>query len=161
MSGPFAPRDEAREISEVNVVPLADVSLVLLIILLVISPALRESMLQLRTAASDNRAAPAVETLADSAPELVLVVGLAADGYFLGAARFRGEEELAQALRAQLRQRADKKVFLAPYGDATVEAVVRALELITASGAQSVALVQTSDKEVPPDGAIRAAAPTP
>jgi biopolymer transport protein ExbD len=146
VSGPFAPRDEAREISEVNVVPLADVSLVLLIILLVLSPALRESMLQVRSAAaSASPAAPAVETLPALPPELVLVVGLAADGYFLGAARFAREEELAQALRAQLRQRSDKKVFLAPYGDATVEAVVRALELITASGAQSVALVQTQE----------------
>ena len=52
MSNPFVRHEEAAPISDVNVVPLADVSLVLLIILLVLSPMAAQSMLRVQTAAA-------------------------------------------------------------------------------------------------------------
>ena len=55
MSGPFMRAEQAKEIAEVNVVPLADVSLVLLIILLVLSPMMRQSMLHVKAAADSPR----------------------------------------------------------------------------------------------------------
>ncbi|HND64153.1 MAG TPA: biopolymer transporter ExbD, partial [Elusimicrobiota bacterium] len=39
-------KGEAEEISEINVVPLADVSLVLLIVLMLITPMVMQSMIQ-------------------------------------------------------------------------------------------------------------------
>lgn len=160
MSSPFARLDQAREISEVNVVPLADVSLVLLIMLLVLSPMMRQSMLHVRAAAESRTPQPATpeRLFAPKLPELVLIVGLRPDGLLVGAQRFSEPAELADFLRAELARRADKKVFLEPHPEVPVGSVVRALETIKASGAESVALVQTQDGA---DGKIRAAAPAP
>ena len=148
------------EISEVNVVPLADVSLVLLIILLVLSPMMRQSMLHVRTAADSLKPQPAMpkELFAPQPPELVLIVGLRPNGLFVGSQHFSKPTELADFLRAKLARRADKKVFLEPRPDVPVGLIVRALETIKTSGAESVALVQTQDGD---DGQIRAAAPAP
>ena len=157
MSNPFARGDAAREISEVNVVPLADVSLVLLIILLVLSPMMRQSMLRVRAAAESSKpeAAPPAPSLAPA--ELVLVVGLNPDGLVVGGQRFADPGEFMGYMQRELARRADKKVFLSPHPDVPVGLVVHTLETLKTCGAESVALVQTQDT----DAQVRAAAPAP
>lgn len=145
------------EISEVNVVPLADVSLVLLIILLVLSPLMRQRLLPVRQAGAAP-VAPAAELLGE-APDLVLVVGLDAQGFALGARRLATAAELAPVLRQELDRRADKKVFLSPSPEVAVDLVVQALETIKACGARSVALVQSQDE--PTHGPLPAPASRP
>ena len=98
------------------------------------------------------------ELFAPQPPELVLIVGLRPNGLFVGSQHFSKPTELADFLRAKLARRADKKVFLEPRPDVPVGLIVRALETIKTSGAESVALVQTQDGD---DGQIRAAAPAP
>ena len=158
MTGPFSSESEAAEISEVNVVPLADVSLVLLIMLLVLSPMMRQHMLQVRQAGAASAPAP-VDALTAAPPDLVLLVGLDAQGYALGERRLTSAAELAGALAVELSRRADKKVFLSPAPDVAMELVVRALETIKTSGAESVALVQTQEPK--PNGTLPAAATAP
>lgn len=163
MSSPFARADAPKEIAEVNVVPLADVSLVLLIILLVLSPMIRQSMLHVRTAGESSKpeiAATPEELLTPKAPELVLVAAVNPDGYALGQRRFATAVEFVAALRGELAGRTDKKVFLSPHPEVPVGAVVDALETIKTSGAESVALVQTQEA-APADGQVRPAAPAP
>jgi biopolymer transport protein ExbD len=140
---PLMRRDEPTAISDVNVVPLADVSLVLLIILLVLSPMMAQSSLKVK-AAGESAGAPAPATV-ETAPELVLVVGLDSNGITLGSRRLESPGELMGLLKDELAGRADKKVFLAPGPEVPHGLVVHTLETIKACGADSVALVQTRE----------------
>ena len=74
---PFHKDDEAAPIADVNVVPLADVSLVLLIILLVLSPMAAQSMLKVQTAAAKSSVAPPtqVELLTQREPTPATCLG--------------------------------------------------------------------------------------
>lgn len=142
MASPFHNQDEAREISEVNVVPLADVSLVLLIILLLLSPMMAQSSLHVKTSAKSET--PGEHDVAPSlTPELVLLVDLGPGGIAIGERLFSGSGELREHLRNELSRRGDRKVFLAPHPDVTHGKVVELLEAIKDSGAETVALVQT------------------
>lgn len=162
MSSAFARSEESREISEVNVVPLADVSLVLLIILLVLSPMMTQSMLQVKTAArSAEAAAPPApeEKLPPPVPELVLAVALGPNGIAVGDRFFTRPGDFMDYMKEELSRRSDKKVFLSPHPDATHGLVVHTLEMIKACGADKVALVQT--QEAFSDGQIRPAQAAP
>ena len=149
MSSPFLRRDEAAPISDVNVVPLADVSLVLLIILLVLSPMAAQSMLRVQAAAAKAAEAPGPKAgedpLQPKAPEPALAVGLTPLGYVMDGRLLGGDAELRARLEPELRRRDDKKVFLSPDLDVDNGRVVGAIEALQDCGAASVALVQIAD----------------
>lgn len=148
MNDPFLGAELPSEIAEVNVVPLADVSLVLLIILLVLSPMMTQSALRVRTAAEKAPAAGPEEPAPAPAPEparLVLVVALGQDSVSVGERRFVGAAELMAFLAAEIAAREDKKVFLAPAPEVPHGKVVHMLETLKQVGASSVALVQTAE----------------
>ena len=151
MSNPFVRKDEAAPISDVNVVPLADVSLVLLIILLVLSPMAAQSMLRVQAAAAKARSTESPKEgeypLAPKTPETVLAVGLTPRGFIVDGRLLANDAELTSWLAARFMTRADKKVFLSPELDVPNGRVVSAIEAIQSSGAQSVALVQVLDPE--------------
>lgn len=139
---------QTREISEVNVVPLADVSLVLLIILLVLSPMMTQARLQVSAAGrSESPEPPPAPWEKPMPPELVLAVALGPGGFAVGERRFARGEELAAFLRGELSARSDRKVFLAPAPEVPHGTVVSALELIRSCGAEPIALVQPAEEE--------------
>ena len=150
MSNPFVKHDEAAPIADVNVVPLADVSLVLLIILLVLSPMAAQSMLKVQTAAARADAAPkgpkaGEDPLVPKQAETVLALGLSPLGYILEGRLLSSDAELKAWLIPALSRRDDKKVFLAPELDVPNGRVVSAIEAIQNCGASTVALVQVFD----------------
>ncbi|MFI5349697.1 MAG: biopolymer transporter ExbD [Elusimicrobiota bacterium] len=150
MSNPFVRREEAALISDVNVVPLADVSLVLLIILLVLSPMAAQSMLRVQTAAAKAEAPgpkAGEDPLQPKEPEPVLAIGLTPLGYVVNGKLLAGDGELMGWLAPELKRRDDKKVFLSPELDVNNGRVVSAIETIQNSGASSVALVQVADDQ--------------
>ena len=156
MSDPFHKAEALKEISDINVVPLADVSLVLLIILLVLSPMMTQTMLHVKTAgkaAETQKLVPPQETPeTPKPPELVLAVALGPNGIAIGEKLFKGPGEFMDYLKEELSHRADRKVFLSPHQDAPHGLVVHTLEMIKSCGADSVALVQTQEEE--PHGTI-------
>ena len=143
---PFHKDDEAAPIADVNVVPLADVSLVLLIILLVLSPMAAQSMLKVATAAAkaESVAPTRTEIITMKDPEKVLAVGVSAAGFMIDGKLLATAPELTAWLKEALKVRDDKKVFVAPELDTEHGRVVEALEAVQASGG-SVALVQVAD----------------
>lgn len=160
MSGasPFHREEGGAPISDVNVVPLADVSLVLLIILLVLSPMAAQSMLKVQTAAAKaapDRLPSAEDLLPRLPPQPVLAVGLAPAGYVVDGRLIGGDAELRAWLAPELARRDDKKVFLAPELEVPHGRVVSAIETLRALGAPAVALVQVHDASAPPPAAAR------
>jgi biopolymer transport protein ExbD len=150
VSNPFVRHEEAAPISDVNVVPLADVSLVLLIILLVLSPMAAQSMLRVQTAAAKAEAAgpkAGEDPLDPKPPEPVLAIGLTPMGYVVNGRVLAGDGELMTWLGPELKRRDDKKVFLSPELDVPNGRVVSAIETIQNCGATSVALVQVVDPQ--------------
>lgn len=130
-----------REISEVNIVPLADVSLVLLIILMVISPMMARHALKVKSAASPAGAFH--EPPPPPGQDLVLTVGLHKRGFTVGGRYFEGEGELMGFMAEELSRREDRKVFVLPDPEVTHGKVLALLERLSAGGAESVALVET------------------
>lgn len=153
MSDAFGREEDAEPIADVNVVPLADVSLVLLIILLVLSPMAAQSMLKVQAAAA--KAAPkelkaGEDPLQPTAPLAVLAVGLSPAGYVVDGRLYAGDAEFKAWLQRAEARRSDsndKKVFLAPEMDVRHGDVVHAIETIQSCGASAVALVQVADRE--------------
>lgn len=150
MSNPFVRHDEAAPISDVNVVPLADVSLVLLIILLVLSPMAAQSMLRVQTAAAkaedpSKNPKPGVDPLQPREPEPALAVALTPAGFVLEGRLLATDAELKEWLTPLIQKREDRKVFLSPDLDTPNGRVVAAIEAIQGCGASTVALVQVVD----------------
>jgi len=153
VSDAFGREESAEPITDVNVVPLADVSLVLLIILLVLSPMAAQSMLRVQTAAAKAEAKtlkPGEDPLHPAAPLTVLAVGLSAAGYIVDGRLYASDAELKAWLGPEQARRSDKndkKVFLAPELDVHHGDVVHAIETIQSCGASAVALVQVADSQ--------------
>ncbi|MDD5305600.1 MAG: biopolymer transporter ExbD [Elusimicrobia bacterium] len=145
---PFHKDDEPAAIADVNVVPLADVSLVLLIILLVLSPMAAQSMLKVQTAAAKASAAMPTQTeiLLQREAETVLVLGVSAAGFVMDGKLMATGPELTAFLKLKLSPRSDRKVFVSPELEAAHGQVIAALEAVQAAGG-TVALVQIADPQ--------------
>jgi biopolymer transport protein ExbD len=151
MGGPFRHDYAAAPIADVNVVPLADVSLVLLIILLVLSPMAAQSMLRVQNAAAkDDAKRPTGEDLLPKTAEAALVVSLTEAGYEAGGRTFATAPELCSWLQGETARRDDRKAFVEPSLETPHGRVVSAVELIQGCGASGVALVQIADTEAAP-----------
>ena len=120
-----------RPLAEINVTPLVDVMLVLLIIFMVTAPLLSAGVkINLPAAASarplDNQA---------------LEVGVDRDGaYWLGAERVE-LDALADAVRAKLGGDMERPVRIRGDKDAAFGEVVAALDRLSRSGVQHIAIV--------------------
>ena len=134
--------DDFKEISEVNVVPLADVSLVLLIILLLLSPMLNQAVLKVQVASGG---VSPVESDPKPQPKKLpspILVSIQPDGFYLDQKVFPDLTRLAYALVRELKSRSEKKVLVAPHAQILHGEVVRILDLVKQCGAETVTLVK-------------------
>lgn len=152
-------KEEFAPIADVNVVPLADVSLVLLIILLALSPMTAQSVLRVHAAAAkapDLSQPPPPEPEKTPPPLAVLSVGLNPAGYTAAGRAFSSDAELADWLKGELDHRStpdDRKVFLSCDLDIPAGKVVSTIEFLESLGSSSVALVQIADDSGDPTAA--------
>ena len=132
-------KHEGEEVSEVNVTPLADVTLVLLIVLMVISPMVLQSMIQVQAAqAVSARPAAAVR-------EKPLFVDITTNGFLFDNKMISTEYELFRTLQKNLAVRNDKTVLISAEPTVVYQNVVRVLDLVRQSGAVSLSLVPRKD----------------
>lgn len=122
-------------ISEVNVIPLADVTLVLLIMIMVLSPMTLQSMIQIQAAqavAAKSR---------DAIREKPVFVDVTTRGFTVNSKQISSEYELFRTLQRTLAYKKDKTVLISAAANVRYENVVRILDVVKQSGAISLSLV--------------------
>ena len=146
-------------LSEINVTPLVDVMLVLLIIFMITAPMLQQGV---DVDLPDVKA----QTIPDDEGKLVLTV-TKDRRYFLGRTEVRFSE-LRDKIKSNAKVQADKEMYLhadkaLPYGD-----VVEVMAILKDSGVDKLGMVTDpmkyageGDKEPPPAPAAPAPAPAP
>jgi len=138
MSHPISNNDES--LNEVNVIPLADLSLVLLIILMVLSPMASQALIQI--AAAKAAAAQTREELPDPTPETPIIVSFAPGSLKLNGTAMNSDLEFASRLDSVLQNRKDKSVILTAAPDLAHGKVVRLMDVVKRHGADQLILVK-------------------
>jgi len=127
---------DGEELSEVNVIPLADLSLVLLIILMVISPMIMQSMIKVVA----TRATATKTSSPDKEPPLTLVIHK--DGSLeLNTVRMT-DLDLARKLADAFGNRADKSILVTVDTGAQHGRFVSVLDIVKQHGAEKISLLK-------------------
>ncbi|MBI4395516.1 MAG: biopolymer transporter ExbD [Elusimicrobia bacterium] len=149
------PTQEGPEETEtINVVPLADLTLVLLIILMVVSPMISQSMIHVAT--PSVKADKNIETQPEEnkKPTEPLIIGITTQGYSLNNTPAESLEQLMDAMKARLEEEPERPVLVTAENTVTVGSVVEVLDLAKQNGAQKVSLLKRSEPgaEAPQEG---------
>lgn len=134
-------KGEGDEISEINVVPLADISLVLLIVLMLITPMVMQSMIKISASAS----AKAVK-VADAEHEKPLIVEVRPEGYWLNQNKMESAVELQRFLAGELSRKNDRTVIITAAKGVRHGMVVTALDMSKQAGAEKLSLIKRAKK---------------
>jgi len=133
---------EASEpLNEVNVIPLADLSLVLLIILMVLSPMIMQSMIKVQASK-----ATAIKSLAQQPKEPPLILALNVGGVSLNTVKVTDDVDLASRLAVALGNRTDKTVLFTADPAVLHGRFVQVLDLVKQQGADKIAILKKATK---------------
>lgn len=128
--------------SEINVTPLVDICLVLLIIFMVMTP---KTVPEISVRVPPEKKSKARNTDSDT-----LVVGLTKDGAVtLNHNPISGPGELEERLRTLLQNREKKVVFIDFEDDANYGEAVKILDLAKRSGAQVLGIMKKKNQPTP------------
>ena len=132
----LALRNEGSKVnSNINVTPMVDVMLVLLIIFMVITPMLQKG--QSVDMASVNNPVPMPDADKDDA----VIVGISASGdVYLGSAK-SDISQVADQVRDRIANKLDKTVFVKSDGRAKYGDVVKVVDEIRSAGVDNVGLI--------------------
>ena len=136
-----AVREEGKKVnSNINVTPMVDVMLVLLIIFMVITPMLQNKV-QIDMAKVDNPTA-----MPDADKDDAIVVAVTRDGaVFLGQNKV-DPAQLGSAVRDKLAEKTDKTIFIRADARAQYRSVEDAIDDVRTAGVEEVGLL-TQKKE--------------
>jgi biopolymer transport protein ExbD/biopolymer transport protein TolR len=149
----LAKRDEGSKVnSNINVTPMVDVMLVLLIIFMVITPMLQKGV-SVDLAKTNNPRA-----MDDADKEDSILVAITRDGkVFLGSDQ-TPPDQLAQKVRDRLASKTDKRVFIKADARAKYGVVVDVVDNVRSAGVDQLGLLTDQRKNAVP--AAAATAPT-
>ncbi len=132
----IAVRDEGQKVSSnINVTPMVDVMLVLLIIFMVITPMLQNKV-QIDMAKVDNPV-----SMPDADKDDAIVVAITRDGgVFLGQNK-TSVDELGNQVRTALADKPGKTIFIRADARAQYRAVEDAIDAVRTAGVEDVGLL--------------------
>lgn len=131
---------DEEALNEVNVIPLADLSLVLLIILMVMSPMVSQALIQI-TAGSAS-AALAQEDLDQAEPETPVIVSCAPGVLKINGDIVPDSMELVRRLEVIMPKRKDKSVIMTASPELLHGEVVGIMDLIKRHGGQNLVMLK-------------------
>ena len=132
-----------------NIIPMADIMLVLLIIFMVVTPMIQKG------ASVDRATVDSPKDMADADKEDALVVAVTRDGsIFLGSQKI-DQAQITSMLKDKLANRTDKTVFLNGDRNAKYGRVVAVVDEIRAAGVDQLGLLTEKTEKK------RAASPPP
>jgi biopolymer transport protein ExbD len=140
--------------STINVTPMVDVMLVLLIIFMVITPMLQKGV-SVDLAKVNNPAA-----MPDADKEDALLVAVTRDGkIFFGSDQVAGADQLTHLVKDRLVSRTDKRVFIKADARTKYGNVVDVVDNVRAAGVDQLGLL-TEQRKAGPGAPPQAAAPS-
>src|SRR5215472_3611636 len=143
----LAKRNEGAKVSsDINVTPMVDVMLVLLIIFMVITPMLQKGV-SVDLAKVNNP-----ESMPDADKEDALVVAIMRDGKIFFGNDQTPPDQLTQKVKDRLASRVDKRIFIRADARAKFGSVVSVVDNVRAAGVDQLGLLtdQRKDKNPPP-----------
>jgi len=155
----LAKRNEGAKVnSDINVTPMVDVMLVLLIIFMVVTPMLQHGV------SVDMAKVNNPEQMPDADKEDALLVAINHDGKVFFGTDLIQPADLTDKIKDRLASRTDKRVFLKADARAKFGWVVEVVDDVRAAGVDQLGLLTDQKKSgalAPPPGATTApAAPT-
>jgi len=134
-------RRSLKVTSEINVTPMVDVMLVLLIIFMVITPMLQKGV-SVDLAKTDNPV-----QMPDADKEDALLVAVMRDGSIFFGADKVSPEVLTDKVKDRLNNRADKRVFIKADARAKYGAVVEVVDNVRSAGVDELGLLTEQRKQ--------------
>ncbi|MBI2816687.1 MAG: biopolymer transporter ExbD [Acidobacteria bacterium] len=127
--------------SDINVTPMVDVMLVLLIIFMVVTPMLQKGVSVDLARSANPRSMP------DADKEDAVVVAVTRDGrIYLGSDQIK-LEDLTNQVRDMISQRIDKTVYIKSDARAKFETVVKAVDEVRSAGVDQLGLLTEKVEE--------------
>jgi biopolymer transport protein ExbD/biopolymer transport protein TolR len=134
-------RNEGAKVnSNINVTPMVDVMLVLLIIFMVITPMLQKGV-SVTLAKTDNPT-----PMADADKEDALIVAVQRDGKIFFDTQQVGPEELTQKVKERVANRPNKVVYVKADARAKYKAVVEVVDNVRSAGVDQLGLLTEQRK---------------
>ena len=124
-------------IDEVNVTPLADITLTLLIMIMIITPMVMQSMINV------NASKPSIQVISSSKKDLIepIYIDIGESLIFINSELQPGDKEFAQKVKELLAQDGSRKVVITVAPQAKHGRVVQVLDIAKMNGASSLTLV--------------------
>jgi biopolymer transport protein ExbD/biopolymer transport protein TolR len=142
----MAVRNEGAKVnSNINVTPMVDVMLVLLIIFMVITPMLQKGTIV--EMAKTNNPIP----MADADKEDALIVAVQRDGKVFFDAQMVTPEELTQKIKERVSNRTNKTVYVRADARAHYKAVVDVVDDVRSAGVDQLGLLTEQKHEQNPN----------
>jgi biopolymer transport protein ExbD/biopolymer transport protein TolR len=138
-------RDEGSKVnSNINVTPMVDVMLVLLIIFMVVTPMLQKGF-SVDLAKTDSPV-----QMPDADKEDAMIVAITRDGTVYFGTEKTAADQLANKVKDKLANRTDKRVFIRADARARYGAVTDVVDNVRSAGVDQVGLLTEQRKQGPP-----------
>jgi biopolymer transport protein TolR len=138
----LAKRDEGSKVSsEINVTPMVDVMLVLLIIFMVVTPMLQKGI------SVDMAPVNNPEQMPDADKEDALLVSITRDGkVYFGSEQIQDVDNLTTKVKDRLANKADKRVYVKADMRTRFGSVVKVVDSVRAAGVDDLGLLTEQKK---------------